>query len=75
MSENAGCLTAELVYVRYFAGLAMNGSAEFLGLSLESTLRLRADARLWPLQEMERNQIDSLARSAGRFRTRSQYTG
>jgi RNA polymerase sigma factor (TIGR02999 family) len=46
---------AELVHLRYFAGLTMTDAADLLGLSLRSTHRLWAYAKAWLLQELERD--------------------
>ena len=45
----------ELVQLRYFAGQTMNAAADMLGLSLRSAHRLWAYAKVWLLQELERN--------------------
>ncbi len=46
---------AELVRLRFFAGLTMSDAADLLGLSLRSGHRLWAYARAWLLQELERD--------------------
>jgi len=46
---------AELVNFRYFGGQTMSASAELLGLSLRSTHRLWAYAKVWLLQELKRD--------------------
>jgi RNA polymerase sigma factor (TIGR02999 family) len=46
---------AELVHLRYFAGQSMSTAADLLGLSLRSTHRLWAYAKVWLLQELERD--------------------
>jgi RNA polymerase sigma factor (TIGR02999 family) len=46
---------AELVHLRYFAGLTMGDAADLLGLSLRSTHRLWAYAKAWLLHELERD--------------------
>lgn len=46
---------AELVHLRYFAGLTMNDAADLLGLSLRSAHRLWAYAKAWLLQDLESN--------------------
>ena len=46
---------AELVKMRYFAGLTMKQIAEILGVSLRTAENIWAFARTWLYQEMTRN--------------------
>ena len=53
--EKIDAPAAELVKMRYFAGLTMKQIAEILGVSLRTAENIWAFARTWLYQEMTRN--------------------
>ena len=54
-------LAAQLVMLRYFAGLTMSQSAEALGLSLRTAERNWKYARTWLHRELSQNGSDASA--------------
>ena len=53
--ENEDCLAAQLVKLRFFAGLTMQQAAEALGLPLRSVERNWTYARTWLQRELSRD--------------------
>jgi RNA polymerase sigma factor (TIGR02999 family) len=57
--EQTDPLAAQLVKLRYFAGLTMPQTAEVLGLSLRTAERNWTYARTWLLRELSRGEMDT----------------